>query len=71
MEWIARGKRESTRAMGGKNGESTTARGRKAARTRSRDGGPSKAELYERAKARGIENRSKMSKRQLENALGL
>ena len=67
----ARGKRESTRAMGGKNGESTTARGRKAARTRSRDGGPSKAELYERAKARGIENRSKMSKQQLENALGL
>jgi hypothetical protein len=67
----ARGKRESTRAMGGKNAKSTTARGRKAARARSRDGAPSKAELYKRAKARGIENRSKMSKRQLENALGL
>ena len=67
----ARGKRESTRAMGGKNAKSTTARGRKAARARSRDGGPSKAELYKRAKARGIENRSKMSKQQLENALGL
>ena len=65
----ARGKRESTRTMGGKNAKSTTARGRKAARARSRDGGPSKAELYKRAKARGIENRSKMSK--LENALGL
>ena len=67
----ARGKRESTRTMGGKNAKSTTARGRKAARARSRDGGPSKAELYKRAKARGIENRSKMSKQQLENALGL
>jgi hypothetical protein len=67
----ARGKRESTRAIGGKNAKSTTARGRKAARARSRDGGPSKAELYKRAKARGIENRSKMSKKQLENALGL
>jgi Family of unknown function (DUF6496) len=32
----ARGKRESSRAMGGKNAKSTTARGRKAARGRSR-----------------------------------
>jgi len=67
----ARGKRESSRAMGGENAKSATGRGRKAARARSRDGGASKAELYKRAKAKGIENRSKMSKRQLENALGL
>jgi hypothetical protein len=57
--------------MGGKNAKGTTVRGHKAARARSRDGGPTKAKLYERARARGIENRSKMSKRQLENALGL
>ena len=67
----ARGQRESTRAMGGKNAKRTTASGRKAARARSRDGGPTKEELYKRARANGIENRSKMSKRQLENALGL
>jgi len=67
----AQGKRESSRAMGGRNAKRITARGRKAARTRSRDGGPSKAELYDRAQARGLEGRSKMSKRQLENALRL
>ena len=44
--------------------------GRKAARSRSRSGGPTKAQFYKRAKARGIEGRSKMSKRQLQNALG-
>ena len=32
--------------------------------------GPSKAELYERAKELGIEGRSKMSKQQLERAIG-
>jgi hypothetical protein len=32
----ARGRRESSRAMGGKNAKSKTARGRKAARTRAR-----------------------------------
>jgi hypothetical protein len=31
---------------------------------------PSKAELYERAKELGIEGRSKMSKQQLERAIG-
>src|SRR5215813_3366671 len=67
----AHSKRESSRAMGGKDAKSITARGRRAARTRSRDGGPSKAELYSRARDSGIEGRSKMSKRQLENALGL
>ena len=66
----ARGRRESSRAMGGKNATRRTARGRKAARSRSRSGGPTKAQLYNRAKARGIEGRSKMSKRQLQNALG-
>ena len=66
----ARARRESSRAMGGKNATQTTARGRKAARTRSRHNGhASKHDLYEQAKARGIEGRSKMSKRQLENAL--
>src|SRR5262249_21691596 len=34
----ARGRRESSRAMGGKNATRTTARGRKAARTRARRG---------------------------------
>jgi hypothetical protein len=67
----ARDRRESSRAMGGKNAKATTARGRKAARSRSRDGGPTKSELYARAKRRGIGGRSKMSKRQLENALGI
>jgi Family of unknown function (DUF6496) len=66
----ARGRRESTRAMGGKNATRRTARGRKAARSRARSGGPTKAQLYKRAKASGIEGRSKMSKRQLQNALG-
>ncbi len=65
----ASGRRESSRAMGGKNARTRTARGKKAARARARDGGPTKAALYRKAKARGIEGRSKMSKRQLENAL--
>jgi len=65
----ARGKRESSRAMGGKNARTLTARGIKAARARAHDGGPTKEALYRRAKARGIEGRSRMSKRQLENAL--
>ena len=64
----ASGRRESTPAMGGKNATTTTASGRKAARTRSRSG-PTKDELYARAKARGVEGRSKMTKQQLANAL--
>jgi hypothetical protein len=68
----ARGKRESTPAMAGKNARSTTARGRKAATARSRRrDGHTKAELYQRAKRKGVEGRSRMSKQQLENALGL
>jgi hypothetical protein len=68
----AAGQRESTRAMGGKNAEKRTARGRKAARTRAhRADGHTRAELYARARRRDIAGRSKMTKRQLENALGL
>ena len=64
----ARGRRESSAAMGGKNA-TRTARGRKAARARARSGDATKEQLYRRAKARDILGRSKMSKRQLENAL--
>jgi hypothetical protein len=64
----ARGRRESSRAMGGRNASKRTARGRKAARARARRG-PTKHELYQRAKKRSIPNRSKMTKRQLETAL--
>jgi hypothetical protein len=66
----ARGRRESNSTMGGKNATKSTARGKKAARSRARhNGGSTKQTLYKRAKARGIEGRSRMSKRQLENAL--
>jgi len=66
----AEGRRESSPAMGGKNATTTTASGRKAARTRARrEGGTTKDELYDRAKAKHIEGRSKMTKQQLENAL--
>jgi hypothetical protein len=64
----ARGRRESSRAMGGRNATKRTAQGRKAAETRARHG-PTKNELYQRAKKRSIPGRSKMTKRQLENAL--
>ena len=47
----ARGRRESSRAMGGKNARRRTKRGSKAARSRAR-GGPTKAELYRRARRR-------------------
>lgn len=65
-------KRERTRAMAGRNARKPTAGGRKAAvaRSRRRDG-YTRQELYAKAKRRQIEGRSKMSKRQLENALGL
>jgi hypothetical protein len=64
----ARGQRESTRAEGGKNARHLTASGKRAARSRVR-GGATKAQLYKKAKARGIPERSKMTKTQLENAL--
>jgi Family of unknown function (DUF6496) len=68
----AHGKRESTRTMGGRNARKLTSRGRKAARARSRkNDGHTRQELYTRAKAQRIKGRAKMSKRQLENALGL
>jgi hypothetical protein len=65
----ARGRRESSRAMDGKGARTKTRRGMKAARARARDDGPTKATLYRRAKAKGIAGRSKMTKRQLANAL--
>ncbi|HEX3943119.1 MAG TPA: DUF6496 domain-containing protein [Rhizomicrobium sp.] len=64
----ARGRRESSRAMGGENAKRTTARGRKAAHSRSR-GGPTRAELYQRAKRKHIRGASRMTKQQLQNAL--
>ena len=66
----ARGRRESSRAMGGKNATRTTSRGREAARSRSRrPDGATKQELLDRARAEGLAGRSKMTKRQLANAL--
>jgi hypothetical protein len=66
------GKRESTRAMGGKNAAKPTARGLKAARSRAhKANGHTYQELYARARRHDIAGRSKMSKRQLENALGV
>lgn len=65
----ASGRRESARAMGGKNAARTTASGRKAAASRAHNTGTTKADLYKRARKAGIEGRSRMSKRQLQNAL--
>jgi len=66
----ARGRRESSRAMGGRNATRLTARGRKAARTRARhDGAQTREQLYRRAKAQHIPGRSKMSKQQLQRAV--
>lgn len=68
----ARRKRESTRTMGGRNARKPTARGKRAARARAhKSDGHTRQELYARAKRRHIEGRSKMTRRQLENALGL
>ena len=66
----ARGKRESSPAMGGRNATRTIKSGRKAAHTGAlRAGGATKSALYKRAKSRGVEGRSRMTKRQLVNAL--
>jgi Family of unknown function (DUF6496) len=68
----ASGRRESSPAMGGRNARKPTARGKKAARKRVRKSSRhTRQELYAKAKQRGIEGRSKMTKLQLENALGL
>src|SRR5262245_10431430 len=65
-----RGRRESSRAMGGRNARTRTKRGSKAARSRARHSATStRAQLYRRAQSRGIPGRSRMTKRQLENAL--
>jgi hypothetical protein len=65
-------KRESTKSMGGSNAKRPTARGSKAAATRSRKrDGHTRRELYAKAQRRHIEGRSGMTKRQLENALGI
>jgi hypothetical protein len=58
--------------MSGKDARKTAARARKAAAARTRKpDGHTRQELYATAKRRHIEGRSKMSKRQLENALGM
>jgi hypothetical protein len=65
-------KRESTRSMGGRNAKKATVRGQKAAAARARrTDGHTREQLYARAKRRHIEGRSKMTKRQLANALGI
>jgi hypothetical protein len=56
--------------MAGRNAREPTVRGRKAARAQKRDG-HTRQELYAKAKSRRIEGRSRMTKRQLENALGI
>lgn len=65
-------KRESTKAMKGRNAKKQTARGHRAAVARAnRADGHTRQELCEKARARHVEGRSRMTKRQLENALGL
>ncbi len=65
-------KRESSRSMGGKDAREPTVRGEKSARSRAHAAdGHTRDELYAQAQRRHIEGRSKMTKRQLENALGV
>jgi Family of unknown function (DUF6496) len=65
-------KRETTWAMSGRDARKITARGRKTATARSRKpDGHTRQELYAKAQRKRIEGRSRMSKRQLENALGV
>jgi hypothetical protein len=61
----ARGRLESSLAIGGNNATATVRPGRKAGR----GANPTKSQLYRRARAKGIAGRSKMSKRQLASAL--
>ena len=64
--------RESTKAMAGRNARKQTARGHRAAVRRARKAdGQTRQDLYEKAKRRHVQGRSKMTKRQLENALGI
>lgn len=53
-----------------KQGDSPQARGGKRSGRGQGPGGPTKAQLYNDAKKRNIQGRSKMTKRQLQNALG-
>lgn len=54
-----------------RSGESPQERGgRRSGRGYGPSGGPTKAQLYNDAKQRNIRGRSKMTKKQLENALG-
>jgi hypothetical protein len=65
-------KRESTKAMAGRDARKQTVRGHRAAVSRVRKAdGHTRQELYDKARRKHIEGRSKMSKRQLENALGM
>lgn len=65
-------KRESTKAMAGRNARKQTTRGHRAAVSRAHQAdGHTRQELYDKAKRRNVEGRSKMTKRQLENALGM
>jgi hypothetical protein len=65
-------KRESTRSTGGKDARRATVRGQKAAAGRAQSAdGDTRQELYAQAQRRHIEGRSKMTKRQLKNALGV
>ena len=64
--------RESTKSMRGRNARKQTTRGHRAAVARARKSdGHTRQELYEKARRRHVEGRSKMTKRQLENALGI
>jgi hypothetical protein len=67
----ARGRRESSSAMRGRGVRRSTGQRRKSASSRRGRGSgrETRAELYQQARRRGIPGRSKMSKRQLENAL--
>src|SRR5262249_40781490 len=68
----ARGKRESTKPMAGRNARKQTARGHRAAVARARKAdGHTRRELYEKAKQRHGEGRSKMTKRQVGNGVGM
>ncbi len=64
--------RESTKAMAGRNARKQTARGHRTAVARARKAdGHTRQELYEKARRRHIEGRSKMTTRPLENAVGI
>lgn len=68
----ASGKRESTPSLGGKDARKPTKRGQKAASARAHHtDGHTRDEFYAQAQRQHIAGRSKMTKRQLENALGI